>query len=476
MPPEALVFRPAPRVLVVDDDRGLSQFIVEILTDSGYAATAVGSTGEARSALEQGAFDLVITDLRMPGGSGLDLLAWIKRYDPRITALAITAYGSLETAIQAVRMGASDYLQKPFEPDALLLAVDKSLRDHAMRSEIQRLKSEVDARFGFDSVVAQSQVMRDLVSFAQRISDSPSTVLITGPSGVGKEVMARAIHQASRRRERPFVAVNCAAIPDTLLESELFGHRRGAFTGAVNDKRGLFQEAEGGTLFLDEIGDLPLALQAKLLRVLQEREVRPVGATQAEAVDVRFIAATHTNLKSAMAARTFREDLYYRLSVLELSIPRLADRVDDVLPLAEHFLKHSNARIGRNVQGLSGAAAKLLCQYGWPGNVRELQNAIERGVHVCAGEVLTPDDLPPTLQRPKEEDFLDRAADRAMTIEELNLAYARRVLGRVGGNKKRAAGLLGIDRRTLHRWFGPGHEESGDDELEGTNAPTPERR
>ncbi len=450
------------RVLVVDDDRGLAQFVVEVLTDARHEARAVHDAAAAQHAIERESFDVVVTDLRMPGGSGLDLLAWIKGYDPRIAVLAVTAYGSLETAIQAIRLGAADYIPKPFEPDALLLAVDKSLREHTMRAEIVRLRNEVEARYGFDAVIAKSPAMRDLVAFAERVADSPSTVLLTGASGVGKEVMARAIHTASRRRARPFVAVNCAAIPDNLLESELFGHKRGAFTGAVGDKRGLFHEAHEGTLFLDEVGDLPLPLQAKLLRVLQEREVRPVGATRAEPVDVRLLAATHHDLKAAIAARTFREDLYYRLCVIELAIPSLADRVEDVVPLAEHFLKLSNARIGRAVGGFSGAAVKTLCQYGWPGNVRELQNAVERAVNVCAGEVIVPEDLPPALQRPKEEDFLDRALERSMTLEALELAYARRVLARCGGNKKRAAAMLGIDRRTLHRWFGPA--ESDDDD------------
>ncbi len=464
----------AANILVVDDDRGLAQFVVEVLTDAGHEAAAVHDAASARREIELGSFDIVVTDIRMPGGSGLDLLAWVKSYDPRVSVLAVTGYGSLETAIQAIRLGAADYIPKPFEPDALLLAVDKAIREHVMRSEIVRLRVEVEQRFGFDAVVARSAVMRDLVAFAERIADSPSTVLITGPSGVGKEVMARAIHQASRRRARPFVAVNCAAIPDTLLESELFGHVKGAFTGASTDKRGLFQEAHEGTLFLDEIGDLPPALQAKILRVIQDREVRPVGATRSEPVDVRVIAATHHDLKAAIAARRFREDLYYRLCVLELSIPSLADRVDDVIPLAEHFLRLSNARLGRNIVGFSGLASKTLCQYGWPGNVRELQNAVERAVNVCTGDVITPDDLPAALRRPKEEDLLDRALERGMTLEALEMAYARRVLARCGGSKKRAATVLGIDRRTLHRWFGP--SEEGEVDAPESKAPPPHTR
>jgi DNA-binding NtrC family response regulator len=460
-------------VLVVDDDRGLAQFVVEVLTDAKHEAVAVHDAASARREVEQGAFDVVITDLRMPGGSGLDLLAWVKAYDPRIAVLAVTGYGSLETAIQAIRLGAADYIPKPFEPDALLLAVDKTLREHVMQAELARLRVEVEARFGFEGVVARSAVMRDIVAFAERIAESPSTVLVTGPSGVGKEVIARAMHQASRRRARPFVAVNCAAIPDTLLESELFGHVKGAFTGASIDKRGLFQEAHEGTLFLDEIGDLPPPLQAKILRVIQDRELRPVGATRSEPVDVRIIAATHHDLKAAIAARRFREDLYYRLCVLEISIPSLADRVDDVMPLAEHFLRLSNARLGRKISGFTGLASKTLCQYGWPGNVRELQNAVERAVNVCATDVITPDDLPAAVRRPKEEDLLDRALERGMTLEELEMSYARRVLARCGGSKKRAATLLGVDRRTLHRWFGP--SEEGDAETAEAKVPPPKR-
>jgi transcriptional regulator with PAS, ATPase and Fis domain len=282
-------------------------------------------------------------------------------------------------------------------------------------------------------------------------------------------VLARAIHQTSRRRARPFVDINCAAIPDTLLESELFGFKKGAFTGATVDKPGLFQTAHGGTLFLDEIGDLPLGLQVTLLRVLQEREVRPIGATSSEPVDVRLIAATHCDLRQAISTRTFREDLYYRLCVLEIAIPGLANRAEDIVPLAEHFLADANARLGRCVQGFSGSTRRVLCNYAWPGNVRELENAVERAVNLCEGDWITPEDLPAVLQRPREEDFLDRAIERQWTVADLEVAYARRVLTQAGGNKKRAARMLGIDRRTLYRWLGerddegdPGHDGTAD--------------
>jgi DNA-binding NtrC family response regulator len=456
------------RILVVDDDADLARFVVEVLADAGHIVSAVHSGAEAMRHLEAESCELVITDVRMPGMSGLELVAWIKQFDPRIAVLAVTAYGTIETAVQAIRAGAADYIPKPFEPDALLLAVDKCLRERQMRVELERLRTEVDRRYGFEAVVARSAVMQDLVALARRVADSPSTVLITGPSGAGKEVFARAIHQSSRRRARPFVAINCGAIPEALLESELFGHRRGSFTGAIGDKQGLFQAADGGTLFLDEIGDLPSSLQVKLLRVIQEREVRPVGATKGEPVDVRLIAATHQDLARSIAARTFREDLYYRLAVIEIVLPRLADRAEDIMPLADHFLATANTRLGRKVIGFSGAARKLLCNYAWPGNVRELENAIERAVNLCDDDVITPDHLPAALQRPVEEDFLDRALERRWTVSELQVAYARRVLAQTGGNKKRSARMLGIDRRTLHRWLG--ERDDVDEAQEGSGS------
>ena len=457
---------PSAHILVVDDDLGLGRFIVEILCDARHKAIAVPSGAEALDKLQEEAWDVVITDLRMPGMSGLELIDRTKRYDPRVVVLAITAYGSIETAVHAIRAGAADYVTKPFEPDALLLAVDKCLHERQMQVELARLRSEVDKRFGFEAVVARSNVMQDILGLARRIADSPSTLLVTGASGVGKEVLARAIHQSSRRRARPFMGINCAAIPDSLLESELFGYKKGAFTGAVADKPGLIREADGGTLFLDEIGDLPLALQVKLLRVLQEREVRALGASRTEHVDMRLIAATHRDLRKAIAEGAFREDLFYRLSVIEIAIPRLCDRPDDIIPLAEHFLASANRALGRSIRGFSGASKQLLCNYAWPGNVRELENALERAVNLCDEDVITPDDLPLALRRPREEDFLDRALERQWSIADLEVAYARRVLGQTAGNKKKAASLLGIDRRTLHRWLGESeNSEPGDAEL-----------
>jgi DNA-binding NtrC family response regulator len=449
------------RILVVDDDSSLARFMVEVLADAHHEPWLVENAKDAMQRVQEESWDLVITDLRMPGVSGLELIAWIKSYDPRIAVLAVTAYGSIETAVQSIRGGAVDYITKPFEPDALLLAVDKCLHERQLQMELARLRTEVDRRYGFDAVIARSAVMQEVLGLARRVADSPSTVLIAGASGVGKEVLARAIHQSSRRRTKPFFAINCAAIPDNLLESELFGYKKGAFTGANSDKAGLLQQANDGTLLLDEIGDLPLPLQAKLLRVLQERKVFAVGSTHGESIDVRLIAASHRDLKACIAQGTFRDDLYYRLSVIEISIPRLCDRADDIMPLADHFLASANQRLGRTVQEFSGAAKKLLCAYAWPGNVRELENAVERAVNLCEHDAITPDDLPPALRRPAEQDFLDRAIEKQWTLAELEMAYARRVLAQTAGNKKRASAMLGIDRRTLHRWLG---EQDADEE------------
>jgi len=307
--------------------------------------------------------------------------------------------------------------------------------------------------------VGKSQALADIVALVQRVADSPAAVLVTGPTGSGKERVARALHDASRRKNRPFVAVNAASLPEHLLESELFGHVRGAFTDAKSDKKGLFEEADGGTLFLDEIGDFPLHLQAKLLRVLQDHQVRPVGATKGRAVDVRIVAATNHELREAIREKRFREDLFYRLAVIEVHVPPLRDRPEDILPLAEFFLERAARRARRDIVGFSDAAARRLVAYRWPGNVRELENAVERAVAFAHDRYVSPDDLPPSLIQPAEVDVFASAAERLMTLEELQRGYVRHVLERLGGNKLRAAAALGIHRRTIQRWLGEGAGE-----------------
>jgi DNA-binding NtrC family response regulator len=453
---------PRPRVLVVDDELEMGELVADIARDHGLVPTVLTAPALALPLLEEQGFDLVVTDVRMPGMDGIELIERVRAFDPRVAIIAMTAFGSIDTAVRAVRAGAVDYLPKPFQPADMALRMEQALERRAMSLELVRLRSEVTGRFSVAGILGKSQAIQDVIALVRRVADSPATVLITGPSGSGKEVVARALHGESRRRARKFVAVNCAAIPDALLEAELFGVRKGAFTDARSDRLGMFQEADGGTLFLDEIGDLAPQVQAKLLRALQEREVRPVGAAASEPVDVRVVAATNRDLRAAVADRSFREDLYYRLAVIDVAIPPLKDRPEDILPLAEHFLARAAARAEKYVIGLSGAAVKRVLSHDWPGNVRELENAIERAVALSEGDHVTPDDLPESVKARKAPDFLEAAAERFMTIDELSRAYAQFVLRRVGGKKLRAASLLGVDRRTLQRWFGEGKD--GDDE------------
>ncbi len=463
--PNQIVRTRKARVLVVDDDHDLAAFLVDMLSSFGHDATAQHNTADAQRAIEEAAPDLLVTDVCMAGADGIELVGWTRRFDPRVAIIAITAFGSIDTAVRAIRAGAFDFITKPFEPQTFRLAVDRALETTLLRSEVRRLRNELGARFGVGGLVGRSQALGDIVALVQRVADSQATVLITGPSGSGKELIARALHTESKRSGARFVAVNCAAIPDTLLESELFGYRKGAFTNGRTDRMGLFQEAYKGTLFLDEIGDLPLALQAKILRVLQEREVRPLGALRGEPVDVRVVAATHRDLRKAVAEGRFREDLFYRLAVIEIGVPPLRDRPEDILPLAEHFLKQANLRADRPIKGFSGAAMKRLEAYAWPGNVRELENAVERAVALALDAYITPDDLPPTLGDAPAPDFLSFAAEREMTLDELSMAYLRRVLDRTGNNKKRTARILGVDRRTVQRWLG--EKPDPDDESVG---------
>lgn len=453
------------RVVVVDDDHDLASFLHDLLKQGGHSVRVCHSATAAMRAIEEEAPELVITDVRMPGVDGVELIDWVHRFDPRVAAIAITAFGTIETAVQAVRKGAYDVVTKPFEPQTLRMAVARALEASRLRHEVDRLQAELTERFALTGLVGRSRALAEVADLVSRVADSSATVLVTGPSGSGKELIARALHGESSRRTHRFVPVNCAAIPDTLLESELFGYKKGAFTDARSDRRGLFQEADRGTLFLDEIGDLPLGLQAKILRVLQEREVRPLGASESESIDVRVVAATHRDLRVAVREGKFREDLFYRLAVIEIGVPPLRDRPEDIVPLAEHFLRKVSARSEKTVTGFAGAALKRLESYHWPGNARELENAIERAVALCRGETITPGDLPATLSTTPTTDFLAAAAEREMTLDELTMAYVRRVLERTGNNKKRAARLLGIDRRTIQRWLGDA--QPGDDQDDG---------
>jgi DNA-binding NtrC family response regulator len=439
-------------VLVVEDDDAMRDLLVEELADAGFEVTSAPGARQGIETVRSGPVDLVITDLRMPELDGMDLIRDIKASPGSPHIVMITAFGSIETAIKAVKLGAYDYITKPFEIEELILVADKALAERDLRRRVARLQREVEGKFGFDNIVARSEPMQDCLALVSRVAASTASVLITGESGTGKELIARAIHYNSPRAQQPFVAVNLAAVPETLIESELFGHKKGAFTDARADRAGLFEEADGGTIFLDELGELASPLQAKLLRVLQEQEIRPLGATRSQKVDVRVVAATNRDLEEMMTEGTFREDLYYRLNVIQVDLPPLRKRPDDILPLVEYFLGQAGAKATPPASyRLSAEAQRTLLAYPWPGNVRELQNVIERGLALCNGELIDAGDLPTHVKERKATDFLAGAVARKMSLAELEREYIERVLEDEGGNKTKTAARLGLDRKTLYR-------------------------
>ncbi len=462
-------------ILIVEDDAAMRDLLSEELGDAGFAVQAAAHAAAGLEVARSQHFDLIITDLRMPEMDGFDLIRGVMALPEPPHVVMITAFGSIETAIRAVKLGAYDYITKPFEIEELLLVADKALGERALRTKIERLQREVEDRFGLGQIIAKSQAMRDVVSLVQRIAGSTASVLVTGESGTGKELVARAIHYNSTRRAGPFVGVNLAAVPEGLIESELFGHKRGAFTDARVDKPGLFVEADGGSIFLDEIGELALPLQAKLLRVLQEHEVRPLGATKNTLVDVRVIAATNKNLEAMLADGSFREDLYYRLNVIHLDLPPLRSRPEDIVPLSERILEQLAARPGARRMRLSPEAQHLLLAYHWPGNVRELMNVLERGVALCQGELIADDDLPPHVRERRAVDFLGAAVARRMTLAELEREFIERVLEDEAGNKTRAAQRLGLDRKTLYRKLDEYAKADGKETPRPSTPPEPER-
>ena len=439
-------------VLIVDDDADMRELAYDMLKDRGHQVTMAGSGEEALKRLTEKDYAVVLTDLRMKGMQGLELLTQIKRDHSDINVILMTAFGSVETAVEAMKHGASDYLTKPVKKDELIRVVERVIREAALRREVSRLRREVRKEYSFYQILGKSKSIQTVFDLIRRVADSPTNVLITGESGTGKELVAKAIHYNSDRKDAPFIPVNCAAIPEQLLESELFGHMRGAFTDAKMDKRGLFEEAQKGTLFLDEISELPLMLQAKILRAIQEKEIRRVGATKPISVDVRIIAATNLNLGEEVKSRRFREDLYYRLNVIELKLPPLRERREDIPLLVEAFLKKCGEVRGKEVKGVGEAALAMLMDYAWPGNVRELENVIERAVTLSRGDKISPDDLPAAVQGARgDRRVLDEAAERTLPLHELEKEYIKKVLEKTGGNKYQAAHALGIDRKTLYR-------------------------
>jgi DNA-binding NtrC family response regulator len=444
---------PAVTILVVEDDTAMREMLREALEDDGFLVETAAGGRQGVERVKKGGIDLVVSDVKMPDLDGLDMLREIKAVSPSPYVITVTAFGSIDTAIRAVKLGAFDYITKPFEIDQLLLSVEKALAQRELESKVVRLQEEVQRKHSFDNIIGKSAPMQEVFALIRRLSGSSASVLITGESGTGKELVARSIHFNSPRRTRPFVPVNCAAIPDTLLESELFGYKRGAFTDARSDRAGIFLEADGGTIFLDEIAELSPALQAKLLRVLQEREIRPLGAARPERVDVRVLAATNRELEARLRDGSFREDLYYRLNVIQLHLPALRDRAEDILPLAEHFLTASAERSRKQIRGFQEPAKKALLAYLWPGNVRELENAVERAVALAETGTVRVDDLPLGLRERKtsDQDVLGMALARGLTLDDLEREYIQRVVQAEGNNKTRAAQRLGLDRKTLYR-------------------------
>ncbi|HTM39214.1 MAG TPA: sigma-54 dependent transcriptional regulator [Terriglobales bacterium] len=442
----------AGKILVVDDDADMRGLLSDVLESDGYRVGTAESGEKALQALAEEQYDLVLTDLRMKGMLGTALLSEIKHRYPDTGVILMTAFGTVETAIEAMKGGAMDYLIKPVKTEDVLRTAGRAAREVQLRREVTHLRREVYKEYSFHQILGKSRPMQEVFELIRRVADSPSNLLITGESGTGKELVAKAIHYNSDRRDRPFVAVNSAAIPEQLLESELFGHMRGAFTDAKADRPGLFEEAQKGTLFLDEISELPLMLQAKLLRAIQEREIRRVGSTKSIPVDVRIIAATNLNLADEVKAKHFREDLYYRLNVIEIRLPPLRDRRDDIPLLVETFL-HKCAKANRKpLQGVSESSLALLIDYSWPGNVRELENIIERAVTLARGEKIMPEDLPATVQGSRgDRRVLDDAAERTLPLQEVEWEYIKKILEKTGGNKYQAAQALGIDRKTLYR-------------------------
>jgi two-component system response regulator HydG len=441
------------RILIIDDDRSLCEVLESELRRREFDVKWFTDPHEALAVFEREDFGLAITDVNMAGMNGVDLCKQLVGRREDMPVIVITAYANMETAIAAIRAGAYDFLTKPFDMDELALTVERALRHRALREEVKRLRKAVDGSQRFEEILGSSPAMFKMTELVTRVADTETTVLITGESGTGKELVAKALHAKSGRKDGPFVAINCAAMPESLLESELFGHVKGAFTDARNARPGLFIRASKGTLFLDEIGEMPAGMQAKLLRALQERTVRPVGGDQEQPFDARILAATNRDLETEVEEKRFREDLFYRINVVRIHVPPLRARGSDILLLAQHFLERYAAQSRRAVLGMTSAAADKLLTYPWPGNVRELQNCIERAVALAQFDQIGVDDLPEKIRDYKTQRINIESNDPAelLPMEEVERRYILKVLEAVGGNKTLAAQVLGFDRRTLYR-------------------------
>ena len=442
------------KILIVDDDRALCELLEEDLSRRGHQVLTSLKVVEARELLHQHEVDIVLTDLNMPGISGIDFCAELHDNRPDLPVVIMTAFGSLETAIAALRAGAYDFVTKPVDLDLLSISLGRALQHRHLQEKVRLLKDQVRRQRSDDEMLGESPLFQNIKQQIMRIADLDTSVLIAGESGTGKELVARALHHQSQRSDGPFIAINCAALPENLLESELFGHVKGAFTDAREQRKGLFVEATGGTLLLDEIADLPLALQPKLLRVLEDHKVRPLGGSSEIDCDVRVLAATHRDLEEAVAAGRFRSDLFYRLNVIQLELPPLRDRGNDILLLALQFIKQLSQRFNKSVVGLAQPAAACLLAYHWPGNVRELRNVIERALALTLHDQLTIEDFPEQVKRPNGAAPLPASLVDPGTIlplAEMESRYIHQVVEQLEGNQTLAARLLGVDRKTLYR-------------------------
>ncbi len=440
------------RILVIDDEENMRHMLAVLLEKEGYQVASAANGKEGLELTLEDFYDIILCDLKMPVMDGMAFLEKFQEMQQDSTVIVMSAYGTLDTAIEAMKRGAYDYVSKPFKPDEILLTLKKAQERERLRKENRLLQQSMRERYSFDQMIGRSAAMDEIFNTIGKVAEYKSTVLITGESGTGKELIARAIHYNSPRADKPLVTVNCGAIPENLLESELFGHKKGSFTDAVRDKKGLFQEAHGGSIFLDEIGELPRPLQVKLLRVLQEEEIKRVGGLQSIKIDIRVMAATTKDLAKEVEAGRFRDDLYYRINVLHVNVPPLRERSEDIPLLIQHFISKTSERLQSEVDGVSPAAGRALQRYLWPGNVRELENVIERAMVMAGGRTIEPEDLPPYLHQEVDSvEFL--ADDDNLSIKEgsrrLEKALIQKALEKTGGNRTQAAKILEISHPAL---------------------------
>lgn len=467
------------RILVVDDEESIREFLEIMLKKEGYEITLAEDGLKAKEILVKKSFDMIISDLQMPNMTGLELLKHVKESYPDLVFMMITAFGTTETAVEAMKMGAYDYLTKPFKIDEVRLNILNALRSKNLEVENRSLKKELTKEYSFQNMIGNSTAMHQVFDLVRRVSQAPTNILITGESGTGKEVVAKAIHYNGPLKDKPFVTINCGAIPENLMESEMFGHKKGSFTGAVVDKVGLFEVADDGTLFLDEVGELPLSIQVKLLRAIQERIIRRVGGTEDMKINVRIIAATNRNLEDMVQKGSFRQDLYYRLNVINIKTPSLRERKDDIPLLAGHFLKKYNERLNKNISGISVEAMEILKKYDYPGNVRELENMIERTVALEGGATILPESLPPMvntntgrkLASSSEIEIGEDGIDLDKVMGQIEKELLVKAIHAAGGVKKRASKLLKITFRSM-RYRAEKYNLGimGDDELDDDEA------